>query len=71
MKVRAKTNIKHHPFYPLEGDEITVPDDVGANWVANGWARNVDTGEDHEPNLNPVTLEIQNSVLGHTSEVKG
>ena len=67
MKVRAKTAIKHHPFYPAEGDEITVPDDVGANWVANGWAVNVDTGEDNEPNLNPVTLDIQNSVLGHTA----
>jgi len=67
MKVRAKTDIKHHPFYPLADDVITVPDDVGANWVANGWAVNEDTGEDNEPNLNPVTLDIQTSTLGVTS----
>lgn len=69
MRVKVKTDIKHHPFYPLEGDEITVPNDVGDNWVKNGWAINTDTGEDHEPNLTPVTLDIHNSEIGHTSEI--
>ncbi len=71
MKIKAKTKIKHHPFYPAEGDEITVPDDVGKNWVANGWAENLDSGEDNPPNLNPVSLAIQNVDLGVTSKVKG
>lgn len=68
MKVKAKLAIKHHPYYPAEGDEITVPDDIGANWVANGWAVNLESGEDNEPNTtDPVTLDIQDSVLGHSA----
>lgn len=70
MRVKAKMDIKHHPYYPAADDEITVPDDVGAMFVANGWAVNVETGEDNEPNLNPVTLDIHKGVLGHTSEIK-
>ena len=70
MKVKTKTAIKHHPFYPAEGDEITVPDDVGANWVANGWAINSETGEDNEPNLSPVSLNTHNGTLGVKDKVK-
>ena len=67
MRVRTKVDIKHHPFYPLAGDEITVHDQIGENWVANGWAVNLDTGEDNPPNFNPVTLDIHNGILGHTT----
>lgn len=67
MRVKAKEAIKHHPYYPSKDDEITVPDDVGANWVANGWAVNVDSGEDNPPNKDPVTLDIQNSTLSVTN----
>ena len=63
MRVEAKEAIKHHPFYPAAGDIITVPKDVGENWVQNGWAINVETGEDNEPSLTPVTLNIQNVKL--------
>lgn len=70
MRIRAKGGIKHHPYNLTEGDEITVPDEVGAMFVANGWAVNVDTGEDNAPNLSPVTLDIHNGILGHTSEIK-
>lgn len=63
MRIKAKSEIKHlHEgihYNPQEGDEITVPDVLGENWVANGWAVNVDTGEDNEPSTKPVTLEIQ------------
>ena len=67
MRVKLKTNVKHHPFYPLKGDEITVHDQIGKNWVDNGWAINLDTGEEIEPNLTPVTLDIQHGILGHTT----
>jgi len=67
MRVRAKTAIKNHPFYPSQDDEIMVPDDVGQNWVKNGWAVNLDTGEDNPPNMTPATLDIKNSTLGVTN----
>lgn len=67
MRVKAKEGIKHHPYYPAADDEITVPDDVGANWVANGWAINVDTGEEHQASSEPATLDIKSGALGVTS----
>lgn len=70
MKIEAKHAIKHHPHYLSVGDIVTVPDDVGAMFVANGWAINSETGEDNEPNLTPTTLDIQDGVLGHTAEIK-
>lgn len=62
MRVKTKSEIKHmfndHHYNPQEGDEITVPDELGENWVKNGWAVNLDTGEDNEPSNKPVTLDI-------------
>lgn len=72
MKIEAKMQIKDMPHeinYQLEiGDTITVPDEVGAYWVANGWVKNLDTGEDNEPNNNPVTLAVHNSNVKNTGE---
>ena len=67
MKIEAKGAIKHHPHYLSAGDIVTVPDEVGANFVANGWAKNVDSGEDNEPNLTPVTLDIHDGEIGVTN----
>lgn len=68
MKIEAKLRIKDKPediFYDLDiGDSITVPDLIGAYWVANGWAKNVETGEDNPPKVNPVTLDVHKSTLG-------
>lgn len=68
MKIEAKGRIKDkvgEKFYDLEnGDTVTVPDEVGTYWVANGWAINLDTGENNEPSRNPVTLDVHNSTLG-------
>lgn len=62
MRIQAKGRIKDKPqgeFYSLEpGEQRTVPDDVGEYWVHNGWAINLDTGEDNEPSRNPVTLNV-------------
>ncbi len=64
MKIEAKMSIRDKPdpqgdFYHLEeGDQITVPDEIGAYWVKNGWVKNLDTGEDNEPLTSPVTLDI-------------
>lgn len=75
MKIEAKGKIKDKPldtFYNLEaGDQVTVPDAVGENWVRNGWAKNLDTGEDNAPSKNPVTLDIQNSTLGVSDTLEG
>jgi len=70
MKIEAKEKIKHHPYYLETGDSVTVPDEVGKMMVANGWAKNVDTGEDNAPSDKPVTLDIQNSVLGLTDNME-
>ncbi len=74
MRIEAKGRIKDKPFdkfYDLEsGDQVTVPDEVGENWVRNGWAKNLDTGEDNAPSRNPVTLEIHGATHINTSEVK-
>jgi len=70
MRIEAKETIKHHPYYLDEGDIKNVPDEVGQMMVANGWAKNSETGEDNEPSRDPVTLDIDNSVTGIKSEVK-
>ncbi len=70
MKVTALETIKAHPYYPAEGDTITVPDPVGQNWVDNGWAKNAETGETGQRSSKPVTLEIDSSILSVSSEVK-
>jgi hypothetical protein len=65
MRIEAKLRIKDKPldkFYDLEvGDQITVPDPIGENWVKNGWAKNLDTGEENPPSDNPVTLDIESA----------
>jgi len=67
MQVKAKVTIKHHPFYLDEGDTKNVPDDIGEMMVANGWAENTATGESNELSNTPVTLDIDDSLLGVTS----
>ena len=70
MRIEAKCTIKHHPYYLEPGDTKTVDDAAGAVMVAHGWARNLDTGEDHDPVINapPAALAIK-SVL-HATSVK-
>lgn len=67
MRIEAKSTIKDTVegrfFHISEGDQVTVPDSC-AYWVANGWAKNLDTGEDNEPSRDPVTLETHNAGLG-------
>jgi len=67
MRIEAKTKISDKPFdvhYALEeGDQVTVPDTVGSYWVANGWVKNLDTGEDNEPSKEPVTLDVHKAQL--------
>lgn len=65
MRVQAKGKIKDRHEdrnYILEdGDQVSVPDVLGALWAKNGWAINLDTGEDNAPVKNPVTLDVQNA----------
>ena len=71
MRIEAKSKLKDKPadkFYDLEvGDQITVPDEIGAYWVANGWVKNLDTDEDNPPSKDPVTLDVHNSKIGLTN----
>lgn len=64
MKIEAVTPIKdviNGVHYNLSvGDIITVPPQCDY-WVANGWAKNLDTGEAHDPSNYPVTLDIHTS----------
>jgi len=65
MRIKAKGDIKHHPYNLTTGDQITVPDTVGSVLVANGWAENLDTGESATPAANTPTLDIHGA--GHKS----
>jgi hypothetical protein len=64
VRIEAQEIIKHHPHYLEAGDIVTVPDDVGAILVGNGWAKNVDTGEIGDREGGPVELVIDNSKIG-------
>lgn len=72
MRVQAKGKIKDRHEdrnYILEdGDQVSVPDALGSLWVKNGWALNLDTGEDNVPSKNPSTLDVHSA--SHTMEVK-
>lgn len=67
ITIKAKGRIKHmcRSKYHLdmqEGEEKTLTgDDVadGIYCVQVGWATNVDTGEDNEPDRAPVTLKMK------------
>jgi len=71
MRVEAKGKIRDSygdRHYSLEeGDVSTVPDPLGNNWVENGWAKNLDTGEDNQPATKPVTLDVDSSKVTATS----
>lgn len=45
MRVRARSKIKSHPYYLGPNDIMSVPQEVGARWVALGWAEEVGEGE--------------------------
>lgn len=49
MRIEALEDIKSGPYVVTAGDSITVPDELGAQWCARGWAKDtigtVPTGE--------------------------
>ena len=71
MKIEAKGTIKHHPYYLDKSDTKNVPDDIGQMMVNNGWAVNVETGEDNPPSSKPTTLDIQNINIGLSDQGVG
>lgn len=69
MRVKAKGPIRDTApsgrMYNLsDQDQITIPPDdekyVQDVWVKRGWAMNLDTGEDNEPDRRPVVLQPAN-----------
>lgn len=66
MRIKAKGRLREQATsgrrYHLEdGDEITVdPADEGdaTLWVQRGWVKNLDTGEEVDPDLRPKKLTI-------------
>ena len=71
MKIEAKGTIKHHPHYMGKGDVKNVPSVIGQMMVDNGWAVNVETGEDNPPSSKPTTLDIQNINIGLSDQGVG
>jgi len=71
MRIEAKTKFKclrEGKHYDVEEkDQLTVPDTVGNYWTANGWAINLETGEEVPPSTDPLTLDIHNSKIGVTN----
>ena len=58
MKVEVlEVKLSSDGFVGEKGDMFTVPDDVGAAWCKNGWARDVSgTVETGERSTKPVTI---------------
>lgn len=57
-------------FVGSEGDRLTVPDEVGANWCGHGWAKDMaGVVSTAERNINPV--EISPKKLQHNNLVSG
>lgn len=48
VEVTEAGGIKDHPYYPAEGDIITVPEVYADRWIACGWAKDAVTGEQGE-----------------------
>jgi len=72
MKIRIDRQIKHAGRCYEAGDEITVDGALGLYLCGCGWATALDV-EHVEPNPPPnnVTLDVQNSVLGHSATTIG
>ena len=65
MRVTAYGNLKSRGYHLSPGDTITVPDEIGAEWCARGWASDADglvpTGE-RKPGaqrLNPASVKAE------------
>jgi len=71
MRIEALEDIKHHPYYLDKGDiKNNMDDDVGQMMWENGWVKDLDRDEVNERSDKPVTLDIQNSVLGLTDNME-
>lgn len=62
MRVRAKYNIRHRGLVMEWGEEREVEELVGRELVGEGWAVDLETGENNEPVVGEVTLEVQDCV---------
>lgn len=73
VKILEETGVKHSGVHYESGDEVTVPDDVGAMFCENGWAEDtggqVETGE--RKFQDNVTLAVDDSVVDHDAEDAG
>jgi hypothetical protein len=63
MRIECTTTFLHGSDRFEAGDIRTVPDELGAYFVTQGWAK----GDGAVPAPGDVTLDIQNG--NHTSEV--
>lgn len=73
VKILEDGGIRHAGQHFESGDEVTVPDEVGAAWCGVGWAEdlagNVETGE-RKTDVN-VMLSVENGTLDHNAEDAG
>ena len=48
VEVTEPGGIKDHPYYPAEGDIVSVPSGHADRWIECGWAKDATTGEQAE-----------------------
>jgi hypothetical protein len=53
-----------------QDDKVTVSDEDGARFIKNGWAASEDGGVNPAP-VGDVTLDVQDSTLGHKTVTGG
>ncbi len=72
MKIKCLERFRHDRETYEEGDVRNVADDLGAYFVGNGWAEDVDgnvaTGDRNASHGS--TLEVQNGRIGHSTQTR-
>ena len=70
MKIICTTTFKHGRDAFELGDVRTVDDDIGAYFIANGWAREPGA-EAVAAAIGDTTLDVQKAVIGHKEVTRG
>jgi hypothetical protein len=73
VKILEETGVRHNGIHVSHGDEVTVPDRVGAMFCANGWAEDLDGKEETGERRfqDNVTLDVENGSTETVSEDAG
>lgn len=73
VEILEKTGVRHAGVLHDHGDRLTVSDEVGAQWCAAGWVKDlagdVETGERRTDG--PVMLSVDDGVIDQDAETLG